>query len=247
MQNPQYELEKLVTVETFTTPWEAQIARTRLEAEGIHSVVADENLVRLYWALSGALGGVKLQVRAEDVSQAAELLRDSVPIPELYLVTEEDAAQPRCPGCKSDNLDFERWSRLGFFSSWVILGVPLPIPRRRWLCRNCGADWKEEEMPRPSSEEENPASGSAAPSQGALVTVARFVTSWEAQLAKSLLESDGLEACVVEERLPPVSLLSGEPLALNRVEVREDDAARAQEILAELEALDDGEELPAAE
>ena len=85
------------------------------------------------------------------------------------------------------------------------------------------------------------------PSRGALVTVARFVTPWEAQLAKSLLESDGLEACVVEERLPPVSLLSGEPLALNRVEVREDDAPRALELLAEIEILDEGEELPASE
>jgi Putative prokaryotic signal transducing protein len=241
MQDSQYELERLVTLETFTTPWEAQIARARLEAEGIHSVIADENFVRLYWALSSALGGVKLQVRKEDAAQAAELLRDSDPIPEIYLVTEEDAALPRCPGCKSDNLDFERWSRLGFFGSWVILGVPLPIPRRRWICRNCGADWKEEEMPGSLSEEED------APSQGALITVARFVTSWEAQLAKSLLESEGLEACVVEERLPPVSLLSGEPLALNRVEVREDDAARALELLAEIEMLDDGEELPAAE
>jgi hypothetical protein len=242
MQDSQYELERLVTVETFTTPWEAQIARARLESEGIHSVIADENFVRLYWALSSALGGVKLQVRAEDVSQAAELLKNRAPIPEIYLVTEEDAAQPRCPGCRSDNLDFERWSRLGFFSSWVILGVPLPIPRRRWICRNCGADWKEEEMPGfPSGEE------STGPSQGALVTVARFVTPWEAQLAKSLLESNGLPACVVEERLPPVSLLSGEPLALNRVEVREDDAARALELLAEIERLDDGEELPVAE
>lgn len=242
MQGSQYELERLVTVETFSTPWEAQIARARLETEGIHSVIADENFVRLYWALSSALGGVKLQVREEDVSRAAEMLRNREPIPEIYLVTEEDAAQPRCPGCRSDNLDFERWSRLGFFGSWVILGVPLPIPRRRWICRNCGEDWKEEEMPGFLPEEE-----SAGPSRGALVTVARFVTPWEAQLAKSLLESAGLEACVAEERLPPVSLLSGEPLALNRVEVREDDAPRAQEILAELETLDEGEELPAAE
>jgi hypothetical protein len=121
--------------------------------------------------------------------------------------------------------------------------VPLPIPRRRWVCRNCGADWKEEEVPQASSGE---AAGSGA-DRGALITVARFVTPWEAQLARTLLESDGLEACVVEERLPPVSFLSGEPLALNRVEVREDDASRALEILAELETLDDGEEIPASE
>ncbi|HKV11982.1 MAG TPA: DUF2007 domain-containing protein [Thermoanaerobaculia bacterium] len=241
MQDPQYELEKLVTVETFSTPWEAQLARARLESEGIHCVVADESFARLYCGLSNALGGVKLQVREEDAPRAAELLQERQPIPEIYLVTEEDAARPRCPGCKSDNLDFERWSRVGFLGSWMILGVPLPIPRRRWICRNCGADWKEEQMP------QLPPGDDAGPSRGALVTVARFVTPWEAQLAKSLLESEGLEACVVEERLPPVSLLSGEPLALNRVEVREDDLSRALELLAEIEALDEGEELPASD
>ena len=32
---------------TFASPWEAQLARTRLEAEGIDSVVADEHLARI--------------------------------------------------------------------------------------------------------------------------------------------------------------------------------------------------------
>jgi Putative prokaryotic signal transducing protein len=241
MQDPRYELEKLITVEIFSTLWEAQLARARLESEGIHSIVADESFARLYSGLSNALGGVRLRVREEDAPRAAGLLQDRRPIPEIYLVTEEDAARPRCPGCKSDNLDFERWSRVGFLSSWMILGVPLPIPRRRWICRNCGADWKEEQMP------QLPPGDGAGSSRGALVTVARFVTPWEAHLAKSLLESEGLEACVVEERLPPVSLLSGEPLALNRVEVREDDVSRALELLAEIETLDEEEELPASE
>lgn len=242
MQESQYELEKLVTVETFSTPWEAQLARARLETEGIDAVIADEHFARLYGPLTSSLGGIRLKVREEDAPRAAEILQDRHPIPEIYLVTEEDAAQPRCPGCKSEHLELERWSRIGILGSWVLLGVPLPIPRRRWICRHCGADWKEEEMPQLP-----PNGAGSGPSRGALVTVARFVTPWEAQLAKSLLESDGLEACVVEERLPPVSLLSGEPLALNRVEVREDDASRALEILAELETLDEGEELPASE
>ena len=68
--------------------WEAHLARACLEAEGIHAIVADEHFYRLYGALSGTLGGVRLQVRPEEAELAAELLRNRRPI--LYLVTEDD-------------------------------------------------------------------------------------------------------------------------------------------------------------
>lgn len=246
MPESRFDLERLVTVETFTSPWEAQLARARLESEGIHSVIADENFIRLYWALSNAVGGVKLQVREDDVTRAAELLQSRQPIPEIYLVTDEEAARPRCPGCKSDRVFFQRWSRRGFVGSWILFGLPLPIPSRRWLCRHCGAEWREEEIgsPRPEPLVEEPV---PLPRTGVLVTVARFVTPWEAHLARTFLESHGLEAVVFEERLPPIDLLTGRPLALNRLEVHEEDADRALEILDELADVEDPEELPASD
>ena len=67
-----------------------------------------------------------------------------------------------------------------------------------------------------------------------LVTVARFTTPWEAHLARTLLESEGIEACVMEERLPPVNLLTGEVRAMNRLEVHEEDAPRALDLLEEV-------------
>ena len=176
MPDPEYDLEKLVTVETFSSSWEAQLARACLEAEGIHSVIADEHFYRLYSALSSTLGGVRLQVRPEDAGPAAELLRNRRPI--LYLVTEDDS-QPA----------FEE--------------VEEPV---------------------------------------ALVTIGRYSTPWEAHLARTLLESEGIDACVLEERLPAVSLLTGEPAAMSRVEVHPEDAERALEILAEVEELDEASE-----
>ncbi|HXO19966.1 MAG TPA: DUF2007 domain-containing protein [Thermoanaerobaculia bacterium] len=212
-----YELEKLVTIETFTSPWQAQLARARLEAEGIESMVADEHLVRMHWLFSNAVGGVKLQVRPEDAGRAVAALGVQVAIPDIHLVTEEEAVRFRCPACNSDHLSFERWSRLAFVGTWLLLGIPLPIPRNRWTCRRCGAAWKEAEL---------------RPADGALVAVARFTTPWEAHLARALLESEGIDACVHEERLPTASLLSGELKALNRLEVNREDAAQAREILA---------------
>ena len=176
MSGPEYDLEKLVTVETFSSSWEAQLARACLEAEGIHSIIADEHFHRLYSALSSTLGGVRLQVRPEDAGPAAELLRNRRPI--LYLVTEDDDQPP-----------FEE--------------VEEPV---------------------------------------ALVTVGRFPTPWEAHLARTLLESEGIDACVMEERLPAVSLLTGERVAMSRIEVYPEDAERALEILAEVEELDEASE-----
>ena len=50
------------------------------------------------------------------------------------------------------------------------------------------------------------------------------------------LEFEGVGACVHEERLPMINLLSGELTALNRLEVMAEDAPRAREILAEGES-----------
>jgi len=177
------DLERLVTIETFSSPWQAQLARACLESEGIQAVVADEHFYRLYGALSSTLGGVKLQVRPEEAQRASELLRNRQPIPEIYLVTEED------------------WRS----------GVP--------------------SEPGESGETES------------LVTVGRFSTPWEAHLARTLLESEGIEACVLEERLPPVSLLTNTPLALNRVEVHPEDAERALALLGTVSGGTDLEDL----
>jgi hypothetical protein len=181
MIEPEYELARLVTVETFSSPWEAQLARACLEAEGIDAVIADEHFFRLYGALSNALGGVRLQVRPEQAGRAAELLRDRRPV--FYVVKEET---------------------------------------------------KEETMI--DGDDAEPALDSAP-----LVTVGRFYAPWEAHLARTLLESEGIDACVHEERLPAASLLTGAPTALSRLEVHPEDAERALAILAAVEATDEAE------
>ena len=231
------ERDQLVTLLTFATAWEAQLARARLEAEGIEAVIADEHVARLYGGIGHVVGGIKLRVWEEDAARAAAVLEARRPLPEIYLVTDEDAGRPRCPGCRSDNVTFERWSRLGFVGSLLLLGWPLPVPRGRWTCRHCGADWRAEELaggPRPAAVPEL-----AEPEPDAVVTVARFHTPWEAHLARTRLEAEGIEACVLEERLPVVNLLSGEMPALNRLEVSAADARQAAEILSRLAGSED--------
>jgi len=242
MSPVRYDLEPLVTIQVFDSPWAAQLARARLAAAGIEAVIADEHFARMI-TLNTA-GGARLQVREPDAAAAAEVLLHETALPELYLVTEEDAAAPRCPGCRSDRLAFERWSRIGFVSSAILLGFPIPVPKNRWLCRSCGAAWNEEDLPPrrpaapgPGATAETPAiedlDGAETVDRGLdLVAVGRFTAPWEAHLARTLLESEGIAACVLEERLPFANLVSGQLVALSRLAVRAADAVRAREILA---------------
>jgi hypothetical protein len=185
MQDSEFDLEQLVTIETFTSPWEAQLARACLEAEGIEAVIADEHFFRLYGALSNSLGGVRLQVRPTSAERAVELLRERRP---LFYVVGDEAEAPA-----------ERGGR--------------------------AADRGTE----------------------ALVTVGRFYSPWEAHLARTLLESEGIDAVVVEERLPGVSLLTGEPTGLSRLEVCAGDAERALAVLTDALAEGSDTEIPASE
>jgi hypothetical protein len=268
MADSPYELERLVTIGTFSTPWEAQIAQARLGAEGLHSLIANEHVIRLV-ALSNAVGGVQLKVRERDVEAAAAVLRRLAPLPEIYLIqppgstataagplvdpalppaqpvppvrptvapipppaARQDLTGASCPACGGGDLRPERSSRL-------VLGL-LPVSRQGYRCADCGSFWRAEEIgdgvPRLAAHRQGPAPDAGAPGEdddAALVTVARFHTPWEAHLARTFLESEGLRCCVLEERLPAVHLLSAEPVAFNRLEVHQADAAQAAEVLA---------------
>src|SRR5260370_41318665 len=89
MDSP-YELQRLVVVATFSSPWEAQIAQARLSAEGLHSLIADEHVIRMV-ALANAVGGIRLKVRERAAAAAADVLRRLAPLPEIYLVTQDAA------------------------------------------------------------------------------------------------------------------------------------------------------------
>ena len=68
--------DDLFIVASFATPIEAHILRTRLEAEGIPCLIANEHVVNANPLWSNALGGVQVQVRREDAELAAEIMRD---------------------------------------------------------------------------------------------------------------------------------------------------------------------------
>ena len=99
----------LVTVERFTNPLEAHIARGLLESEGIPASLGSEHHVWASWPISQALGGVRLQVPAEYVARSRDVLARWRRGEYQQALEEEQALEPdRCPACGSPDLRFTR-------------------------------------------------------------------------------------------------------------------------------------------
>ncbi|HID57149.1 TPA: DUF2007 domain-containing protein [Candidatus Poribacteria bacterium] len=135
--------EKLVTIATFDNPFKAHLVKSRLESSGIKCFLSDEFVVTVNRLYSNAVGGVKLQVKESDLERAIELLNMEPIEPEaLDRVLEGDTTQPRCPRCNSANVHYERYSRRFIYLSWLLLGVPLLLFKRKWRCDECGYQWR---------------------------------------------------------------------------------------------------------
>ena len=63
-----------VTVARFNDPVDAQLLQGRLQAEGVTTFLADQNLVQTHQLLAIAVGGVRVQVAARDAALAAEII-----------------------------------------------------------------------------------------------------------------------------------------------------------------------------
>lgn len=65
---------RLVTVATFDTPLQAELAANVIRAADIPVTLADVETVGMHWGAATALGGVKVQVREEDAERAGAAL-----------------------------------------------------------------------------------------------------------------------------------------------------------------------------
>ena len=83
--------EKFITVLTFTFPYEVAIVRGRLESEGITCFVQDELTAQVHPFYSNAIGGVKLQVKENDLKPAIEILKETGYIKEKDLQLPEES------------------------------------------------------------------------------------------------------------------------------------------------------------
>ena len=148
--------QHLVTVAKYRDLSEAIVARAALEAADIPCFLKDENMIRMDWAVSNALGGLRLQVSEQDEAKARDVL--SAPRPESIDFGEEPGfEQPTCPTCGSADIDLQKPGRTNLLWLWFFL---IPIPSRSkypgkevWHCLNCRCTWlNDDEPPPPASD-----------------------------------------------------------------------------------------------
>ncbi len=128
--------ERLVVVAAFSYLHEAELARTSLEAEGIATLLENENLIRLDWLYMNALGGLRLLVHEEDAARAREILAE----PEAAGPASEfpETVAESCPSCGSQSTMALQTRRKITHLLWLLTGVPWISPGRRRRCANCG-------------------------------------------------------------------------------------------------------------
>jgi hypothetical protein len=76
--SPPEEHLELVTVREYRDLPQALVAKGLLDSAGIPCFLADENIIRMDWMWSNLMGGVKLRVRQQDATAAAEFLQQDV-------------------------------------------------------------------------------------------------------------------------------------------------------------------------
>jgi hypothetical protein len=137
--------ERWLTLERFRDLSAGIVARSALEAAEIPCFLRDENTVRMDWQISNFIGGMRLQVREQDATEAAAVLGGLAP-PDL---PEDDADAmlkgERCPHCGSTEI--HRAFRFGLFSVAMVLALSIPAPqgKRMWTCDTCGKRWPDTE------------------------------------------------------------------------------------------------------
>ena len=141
----------LVTVATFTEPWEAHIFRGRLLAEDIFAVVSDDHFIGLNWPYALALGGVRVQVHRADRAKAAEIdkrCRTGELQAELA-VTHADFGISQCPQCGDERINHRRSMPMLAFLLYTayLTGEIFPLRSSVHRCKSCGSKWVDRTDP----------------------------------------------------------------------------------------------------
>jgi len=69
-------MKPMQTLITYNYSHEAGVLRSLLESEGINTFLTNETLVQVNPMLSNAVGGVELQVAADDLEKALQVMKE---------------------------------------------------------------------------------------------------------------------------------------------------------------------------
>jgi hypothetical protein len=134
--------DTLVTVASFDEPYKANIAKAKLESAGIKCFLSGENFVATYWLYSLADGGIKLKVKEADSITASEVLARKETLSDTQLPSDLGEYDLICPKCRSENIEYERYSWKMAMMSILLFRLPVTWLKEEYKCLDCGHVWK---------------------------------------------------------------------------------------------------------
>ncbi|MGP0565663.1 MULTISPECIES: putative signal transducing protein [unclassified Nitrospina] len=140
-------MTELVTIARYSMPYEAHLAKARLEAEGIPVFIADEHLLSINWLYTPAVGGIKVQVPEDWVDAAKDILTTD----HQDEIAEIDTEPPlTCPRCGGTHATMVLGDPLMLLLTFALLGAPLFFLRETMKCHTCGTTFKRPKQPTPT-------------------------------------------------------------------------------------------------
>jgi len=134
-----FEMNDLVTIQTFDNFFNANIQLTRLRAHGIECYLKDEYTVTIDPLLSNAIGGIKLVVRKSEAEKVLKLIR------ELNSTAE---AQLLCPQCGSKRFILvpkkSAENMMTAIATWIFSSYAVSV-ENVYQCMDCG--YESETLP----------------------------------------------------------------------------------------------------
>lgn len=126
-----------VVIDGFIDVIQADIVRGRLEAEGIPAILGNRHLVAADWMYAQALGGVRILVPREFVSEARAVIAD-IDSGKFLDVDEKLRQEAACADCgtKLVRKTSSSW-KFALFSLHLLLPIPLPFRKNVFYCPQC--------------------------------------------------------------------------------------------------------------
>ena len=132
--------QTFVTIARYQYSSEAQIAKGRLESDGVEVFLRDNITIDTDPLVSNAIGGVKLKVLTKDETKAREILKSI----KLYSLDDNGNAVV-CPNCNNQHI--ELYSTISDFKSLMsfLIGFlfgTLPFSTRyHYKCEDCKTEF----------------------------------------------------------------------------------------------------------
>lgn len=126
-----------IVVQSFSFPYEAQIAKTQLEAAEISARIENEHTINMDWLYSNALGGVRLLVPEIYANEAKALLAQDF----SHELEQEFGLNERCPNCGSSDIQPYTQGKRPAYLVFLLLGFPLFFYKNGTKCQQCQHFW----------------------------------------------------------------------------------------------------------